>query len=268
MDLVVEDILKQLKIVEIRYLYTHEEVIPTNLFRLKEAMLNIGQLVDPLIVDIKTQIVLDGNHRITVLKMIKCPRAVCQMVDYKNPSITVGTWIPSSDLLSLEELKSAGLHSEPVDFELGLNELNNKKAPFLFVKKVKGVKKSFLINPSSYSLDELVEEQRKIMNKLNSESFRYLPDNEADDAVESGKAVLYRKVYTKEEIIDRAHRKKPFPPKSTRHLVPNRIIRLNMRLGWLHQEEKEATEYLERMLSNRVYNGNVRRYLEPVIVIY
>ena len=72
----------------------------------------------------------------------------------------------------------------------------------------------------------------------------------------------------RDEVIKRALSGVPFPPKSTRHIIPERIIRLNMRLGWLHQSEDEAKKYLERMLEDRLYNGNIRRYTEPVIVIY
>ncbi len=268
MDLFAEDILKQLKIVEISKLHCHEEIIPSNLIRLKEAMLNIGQLVDPLIVDFKSKVVLDGNHRIKVLEIIKCPRAVCQMVDYSSPTITLGTWFPVSENLDLDRLKSFGFKCEPTEFDAGLNDINNKKASFMFVKRINRVKKSFLVNPSNYSLDDMIEEQRAIMNQLNVNNFRYLADNEADGLVENGYGVLYRKIYTKQEITKRAHSKKPFPPKSTRHIIPNRIIRLNMRLGWLHEGQKNAIEYLERMLRERVYNGNVRRYFESVIVIY
>lgn len=268
MDYLAEDILRQLKITEVSDLISHEEIIPTNLLKLKEAMLNIGQLVDPLIVDSKSKIVLDGNHRVKVLETIKCPRTVCQMVDYTNENIRVGAWFPASEKLSLEMLRGAGFKCEAIEFDAGLDEINNKKSPFMFVKKIHGVKKAFLVNSSDYSLDSMIEEQKSIMDKLDSNNFRYVSDEEAGEVVDDGKGVLYKKAYTKQEIIARAHSKRHFPPKSTRHVIPNRIIRINMRLGWLHEGQKEATEYLERMLHERVYNGNVRRYLEPVIVIY
>ena len=86
--------------------------------------------------------------------------------------------------------------------------------------------------------------------------------------IESGKSALFRKVYSKDEIIKRALEGKPYPPKSTRHLVPGRIIRMNMRLGWLHQEPKEAWEYLRKSLKNRVQTASIRRYTEPVYVVY
>ena len=41
-----------------------------------------------------------------------------------------------------------------------------------------------------------------------------------------------------------------------------------MKLGWLNRSREEAKSELQRMLTNRVYAGSVRKYYEPVIVIY
>lgn len=263
-----EEIASQLRIVDISRLHNHEDIIPPNLIRLKEAMLNIGQLVDPLIVDKKSMVILDGNHRIKVLELIKCPRAVCQMVDYESPKIQVGTWFPLAEKLSAEELKAAGCKLETVELEAGLRALEGKKAAFMLARKENGTRKYLLVNPADYSLEEMMVEQKRIVEKLARTEFYYYGDDEAENQVDKGRSVLYRKIYTKDEIVARARAGKLFPPKSTRHLIPNRIIRLNMRLGWLHEGEKEASEYLERTLRERIYNGNVRRYSEPVIVIY
>ncbi|MDD5337289.1 MAG: hypothetical protein PHS02_02295 [Candidatus ainarchaeum sp.] len=270
MDALFEDILKQLRICDVGALHSHEETLPSNLLRLKEAMLNIGQLVDPLLVDEKSRVVLDGNHRIKVLSMIKCPRAVCQFVDYSRQDIKVGTWFPVSEKILPETVRKAGFALEAVDFEAGLKALASKKAPFMVAGKRDGKREYSLVQPDSYDLEGMMAGQKKILEKLNGgeTSFQYYSDEEAAGWVEKGKTVLYRKIYTKEEIVGHALKGKVFTPKSTRHVIPNRIIRLNMRLGWLHEGETEANAYLERILRERVYNGNIRRYSEPVIVIY
>ena len=68
-----EDIITKLQIVPLEKLRAHEETIQYNYQKLRESMLNLGRLVDPLIVDSKHFIVIDGNHRRKVLEMIKCP---------------------------------------------------------------------------------------------------------------------------------------------------------------------------------------------------
>lgn len=263
------DIMSKLRIMDTSSLIQHEERIERNIILLKEAMLNIGQLVDPLIVDKKTKIVLDGNHRMKVLKQIKVPHVVCQIVDYDNPEIEVGGWYPSAKNIPLN--KFSDFKTESVDLDAGKKAVEKMKAAFLLVNK----EGNYLIEPGSYNINSLIDAQQNILKTVDEE-FDYVEDTTLDSqkthSNEIGSSVhldlLVRKSYTKDEIIKRSLSGKPFPPKSTRHMIPNRIIRLNMRLGWLHQDKDEAWKYLRRLLKNRVYGGNVRRYTEPVIVIY
>ncbi|MFA5050380.1 MAG: hypothetical protein WC501_05215 [Candidatus Micrarchaeia archaeon] len=259
-----EYIREKLDILPVKDLIPHEERIAPNVLRLQEAMLNIGQLVDPIIIDKKTNVVLDGNHRLKVLEIIRVPNSICQMVDYSDKRIELKGWYPASNKLKKELFENTGIKLEKVDFGQGKQEIENKKAAFML--KENG--NSYLLNPGNYSLDELITEQQKIIDKISGNEFAYVADDLIPDDFIDPKGVLFRKTYTKEEVIKRALSKKLFPPKSTRHLIPDRIIRLNMRLGWLHQDKTEAMDYLERLLKDRVYAGNVRRYFEPVIVIY
>lgn len=260
-----DELIKNLEIREVKSLLSHEQVISHNLKRLKEAMLNIGQLVDPMIVDKNTGVVLDGNHRLKVLEIIECPNATCQVVDYKSDEIKVGTWFPSVSLSADEVFKLDSLKHEKVDFEAGSEAVNNLRAPFMLISKNK---ECHLINPGNYKLMEMVEEQNYVFSLLDKGAVDYIPDQEIAKNLASGKSVFYRRAYTKEEIVKAAQAHTPFPPKSTRHLIPGRIIRLNMKLGWLHRSKDEATTELQRMLDARLYGGNVRKYYEPVIVIY
>ncbi|MDD5022656.1 MAG: hypothetical protein PHU63_00620 [Candidatus ainarchaeum sp.] len=258
-----EYIRSKLEIVAVNELKHHEERVQRNLMRLKEAMLNIGQIVDPIIIDKEHKIVLDGNHRLKVLQLIKVPNVVCQVEDYNNKNIVVGGWFPTDERINKKLLEDTGAKLEKVEREQGKKELDDMKAVFMLVCK----EGNYLVNPGKYSLDDVIYGQQEILGKIGND-FRYIADDSIEKEIRNGKGALFRKNYTKEEIVKRTLTGNPFPPKSTRHLIPDRIIRLNMRLGWLHQEKKEATEYLERTLKNRVYAGNVRRYVEPVIVIY
>ena len=258
-----EQMLKNLEVREVKALLSHEQVISHNLKRLKEAMLNIGHLVDPMIVDNKTGVVLDGNHRLKVLEIIECPHATCQVVDYMNEEIKVGTWFPSVSLKPEQIFRLDSLKHEKVDYEAGKEAVNGLKAPFMIMSGTE----CHLINPGSYKLMEMVEEQNYVFSLLEKGVVDYIPDEEMANQMKS-KTVFYRRSYTKEEIIKTAQAHTPLPPKSTRHLIPGRIIRLNMKLGWLHRSKEEAAEELRRMLDSRVYGGNVRKYYEPVIVIY
>ena len=264
-----EDILSQIEILSVNDLLFHEQTIPDNLKKLKEAMLNIGQLVDPVVVDKKTKLILDGNHRNKVLKIIECPFVTCQVVDYSSDSIKVGTWYPTTDKTVESIFMSSKCKKEEVDFEQGIESIEKSKAAFMISHISKGKTRSYLVSPGSYKLMELIEEQNYVLSSLGeSVNFRYIADDTANDSLQKGQTVFFRRSYLKNEIIKASQSHSPFPPKSTRHSIPDRIIRLNMRLGWLHEGIEEAREYLRHMLEKRVYEGNVRRYTEPVIVIY
>ncbi len=264
MGTLVDEMLGRLEIREVKSLLPHEQTISPNVKRLKESMLNIGQVVDPIIVDDKTGLVIDGNHRQKVLRIIECPYAPVQKVDYSREDITVGTWFPSVSLTPEEIFKLDSIKHEPVDPEAGMKAVSDLKAPFMLQHK----DKHFLVNPGSYKIEEMVEEQNYIFSLLEKGAVDYISDEETKRDLDAGNSVLFRRSYTKEEIVKAAQDHSPFPPKSTRHLVPGRIIRLNMRIGWLHRSVEDAKTEMERMLSARVYAGNVRKYYEPVTVIY
>ncbi len=263
---VLEDMLNQLEIREVKDLFGHEQTISRNLKRLKEAMLNIGQLVDPIIIDGKTGVVLDGNHRLKVLDIIECPHTACQIINYENPKITVGTWYPTVKKGIDELVKMDSIKHEKVDEKAGREAIRNLRAPFMAMTPDG---QHYLLNPGNYKLREMIEEQNYIMNLLEKNGeIEYIPDEEIEEFLGEGMSILYRRSYTKEEIIQAARDHSPFPPKSTRHVIPGRIVRLNMRLGWLHMRKEKAWEELENMLKKRAYTGNVRKYYEPVTVIY
>ncbi len=267
-----EEIIKRLDVVDTSTLLQHEEIVPKNLKRLKEAMFNIGQMVDPIIMDEKNRVVLDGNHRMTVLKEMECPHAVVQPVDYSDSRIELGTWYPVCKTFEAEKFAKAGVKVEKVDFKAGMEALGASKAAFMLGRKNGHGKEAWLLSPGKYSsIASLLEAQKAVVDSVGvstNPDVTYVADDFGDVAEGNGLAVLYRRAYTKKEVVQRAKDGIPFPPKSTRHLIPNRVVRLNMRLGWLFENKDESKKLMLEMLKNRVYSGNVRRYPEPVIVIY
>ena len=268
-SMLLKDILSKLEIRELSSLYEHEQTIPKNVKRLQEAMFNLGQLVDPLIIDRKTGVVLDGNHRLKVLKNIEISNAVVQAIDYNKDKYALGTWFPvSENQIPFELFEKTGEKIEDVDFDTGMAAVDSLQAVMMLVRHVDGKKQCKLIAPGNYDVLSMTEKQKGIVSNLIGLDLQYHADDGLEYHISKGRDVLYRRAYTKEEVIKEALAGRPFPPKTTRHTVPNRIIRLNMRLGWLLEDKDTAYSLLEEMLSHRVYAGNVRRYPEPVIVIY
>ncbi len=262
-----DEILSKLDIIPLDKLLGHEQTLPKNEVYLKEAMLNIGKLVDPLIVEKNNFVVLDGNHRFSVLKSLRCASAVCQLVDYNDPNIKVGGWFPTTD--SFPE-KIGALKCDIVDFETGKMAVENKEAFFMAVTKAPSGIKCCLYESSGDSLDQIVNDQQHMLKKMEGEKgLFYVEDFNGMEYVESGRTVFFRRNFTKDEIIETAKKHVPLPPKSTRHSIPDRIIRLNLPLGWLNEDDiATAKQNLAEMIKKRTADFSIRRYTESVLVIY
>lgn len=270
-----EEILERLSILPLDSLRIHEQTIDANFRALRETMLNLGRIVDPLIVDAKHRVVLDGNHRRQVLDDLKCENAVCQMVDYGDPSIQVKGWYLAVPELDLNTKYSLG--GEMVDMETGMAALGRMDASMLLVQK-NGKEECALFKSPDRKLGAILEEQKRIISKIpckwanetngNGDCVAYIEDVRAQLFLEKNYSVLYRRPYTKEEIVKEAAAGRPLPPKSTRHIIPNRIIRLNFHLGYLNEDPQAAWKILTDIVRKRVKHGSARYYTEPVIVMY
>ena len=292
-----EEILSSLQILPLDTLRLHEQTIPENERNLRENMLNLGRLVDPIIVDQKNHVVLDGNHRRSVLASLKTDYAVCQVVDYDSPAIRVGGWYLATQSLPLERMGKA----ETVDHAAGQAALDRMDAAFMIVRRRSGSDSFSLLPSSERKLQTVLEDQRRFLGMLkengpasqaadahageassaglsggngnggdngNNHELHFIEDSRLDYFLDRGYSVLMRRLFTKEEIIREAMQDRPLPPKSTRHMIPNRIIRLNFHLGYLNEPPEVAWNYLTEQVKKRVRYGSARYYTESVIVLY
>ena len=264
--MIAEDIVARLQVISTDKLRAHEEIIPFNFQRLRESMLNMGRIVDPIIVDREHYIVIDGNHRKAVLDSIKCPNAVCQLIDYKSDEIGVGGWFPVSKTVQPEGVP--GFKPENVDFDAGKAAIEGMDGTFLYVKKQNGKKECFLYNSNEKTVQGVIAQQRKFLSALEQSDLQYVADDKVDEYLARGYTAFYRRLYTKDDIITEALAGRRMPPKSTRHTIPERIIRLNLHLGWLAESPDVCKQMMDDMLKRRLNEGSIRRYTETVIVLY
>ena len=267
-----DEILSRLDIVPLDELKIHEQTVPANLHSLRETMLNLGKLVDPIIIDREHKIVLDGNHRRQVLEVLKVENAIVQPVDYKDPQIKIGGWH-----IATKKLKFEDISAHPTDLDAGFKALQNMSASLMAITKENGVKKAKLIKCDKPDLQAIFTQQENYLKeKLEIENIKdksngsliFIEDSRMDYFLDNDYLVFARKIFTKDEVIKEALAGRPLPPKSTRHMIPNRIIRLNFRLGYLNETPDQARMLLADLLKKRVKYGSARYYTEPVIVLY
>ncbi|MGB9959158.1 MAG: ParB N-terminal domain-containing protein [Candidatus Bathyarchaeales archaeon] len=79
------------RIVNMLFLKGHEKVDEQRLAALKAEIESDGILKKPIVVDVNTNVVLDGHHRIKALQALGCSKIPVILVDYKSPKIGVKT---------------------------------------------------------------------------------------------------------------------------------------------------------------------------------
>lgn len=79
----------EIKIIAIKNLKPHEEIIPENLEKVKEKIEKNGYLINPVIVDRDSLVILDGHHRVKALYMLGYRNIPAYLVDYSDSEIKV-----------------------------------------------------------------------------------------------------------------------------------------------------------------------------------
>lgn len=199
--------MKYAVLIDILRLRDHEEVDP---FRFKELMKEIiedGFQRDPIIVDEKSGVVLDGHHRRNILKTLGYSKIASYQVQYmEDDEIRVKTWYPIV-------IDSKRRLMETID-ECGIELTPNTKNDSRNLLVLKG--RTFQLGAS----------RREVMNALGGKiKFQYVSTkNIALRLVKEGGAAgafIFEPV-TKEDVLRVALSTLPFPPKTTRHIIPSR----------------------------------------------
>ncbi len=267
-----------ISLVDVNSLKPHEEVIDGLVKSLANTIRSQGIVRDPIIVDRKEHVILDGMHRHSSLKLLNCCFAPCCLVDYDNPEIKVGSWF---------RLFSTS-HTEP----LVRNVLN--ECELRYVEQRNDVAKArldprtliFTQDGNSYRLEEPPEPIQlakigvRLERALSARGYRvdYLSETAAFQNLDSGKTslVIAIPVFTKRQIRKFGAEGLLLPHKVTRHVLPSRPLRLNVPLRMLVEGKNtraEAEQELLKLLSSRTIEtkppGSVvdgRRYEEELLV--
>ncbi len=70
-------------------LRAHERVCPQRLALVTRSIKDRGMIVNPVIVDKKTKVILDGHHRVAGLKKLGCRLTPAMEVDYYSGQVRV-----------------------------------------------------------------------------------------------------------------------------------------------------------------------------------
>jgi hypothetical protein len=260
----------------------HERVIPEFIKKLKDSILSERVIKDPVMVDDKSLVVLDGMHRVVALRELGYSYIPCCLIDYRLPIVQLGAWyrVITGD-------KSTAEIAELVRSSFGYLKITRLVAssPNRILDGSGGVcalrsfDSSWLISTDKkpdrreaydiiYSLEE----------RLRSENLKisYQTEFDAETVILNDKSATCLVVPTlsKDDVLRFALNGEAFAPKATRHVFPFRLLSVNVPVEILDGKRlglEEANERLQSLFSGRklvklpagqIVDG--RRYEEPV----
>ncbi|HMK83730.1 MAG TPA: ParB N-terminal domain-containing protein [Candidatus Bathyarchaeia archaeon] len=264
----------KISLIEIEQLKPHEEVIEHQVHEITAEMRSENKVRDPLIVDDKKQIILDGMHRYDSMKRLGCIFAPCYIVDYDAPEIKVGSWFR---FLKIDDYDS---NAQKVLDELQLTSKKNARVDEINFNHAMIITKRSVFDQTESS-DPLYKARLavKIERALIKQGFKiqYEPENTMEERLENGTSTLVipLPIFTKTDIRRIALSRQLLPHKVTRHLIPSRPLCLNVPLPLLldRTDLKNANKKLDAFLSGRRIDrkppGSIvdgRRYQEELLV--
>ncbi len=266
---------------EVSKLHIHEEIIPEMYEKLVEKIRQDGFFKDPVIVDEKTLVVLDGMHRVAAAQTLKFPYMPVCLIDYDNPEVKLRSWCrtafkkSSSPSEALSVISRLGLRMTKVasiDDAFAL-----LKARKLVVAVTDGDSVSGVVSPAS-DIKMIYDWVKKIEHALKNSGFDvgYVTEEEALEKARKGEVTvsLITPTITKEEVRKVALRGEVFAHKATRHIVPARPMNVKVPLNWidgsipLEEARRRLSEYLGKRQIKTLPPGTVldRRYDEELFV--
>jgi len=271
MDINSSTISFRITLTDLEYLKPHEEIIEQAVTELATAIQVQNEVRDPLMVDKKSMVILDGMHRFNALRKLSCQRAPVCLVDYDDVRLSVGSWYRCFNAAQPDALAAEALEAVDRKFE-----------------RVARVSQSDLTNAviitstSEFHITEEMERLSKaqlavrIEKSISARGFKceYAADDTITQPNSKANLVIPVPIFTKAEIRQTADSGRLLPHKVTRHVIPSRPLRLDVPLNLLTAFTSEvANEKLEQLLSSRHVNmkppGSVvdgRRYEEELLV--
>lgn len=87
---------RHLGLVEIDSLRRYESADPPRVAAMVHSLLSLELLIDPIVADVETGVLIDGHHRAAAFEWMGMERIPCFDVRYESPQVTVRGWMRTS----------------------------------------------------------------------------------------------------------------------------------------------------------------------------
>lgn len=275
-----------LRVVPVDVVLPHEEYHGPRVERLAARIEEDGILVNPpLVAEIdngQKYVVLDGATRTTAFKHLQYPHIVVQVVDMERDNVQLHAWSHvvrniagqrgSIDFLSLVR-NVVGLQLIETSVE-DLDDFVHQEGVLGYVLSVEGI---------GYRLEldqNLLGEGRDWLDVMNDLVYQYGEWGDVERTLirdlddlktiyEDMAALVVFPAFTPDTVLRVAEQGRLLPAGITRFIIPGRILRLNAPLEPMVGDGplSAKTEWLDRLVSEKLGDRKVRYYEEPVMIL-
>lgn len=266
-----------LKVVPLASLVPHEDTDPERIKGLVQRLEKDGVLKNPPIVapipGSAKYVVLDGANRTLSLAAVGCRDAIVQIVDYNDPDLELVVWnhliaeaTPDEIIAPLHQI--AGLRMRRVALPMARALLANRGV-LAYVMRVDG---PVIVLEGGLTLEGEANLLNQIVGSYHGR-LRYF--RVKSDEIKGllpyydGVAALFAfPCFRPEEITHIALSGARLPAGITRHVIPQRALRLNVPLHILKQDRPvdEKNSWLLDKIKNHLINRQIRFYQEATVL--
>ena len=276
-------------IAEVDHLKPHEESVPESLEKLLQAIKESRFLKNPIIVDFKSDVILDGMHRWYVFKKLGYDYIGVCYVDYKSPLIKLGRWFRffkgNAAHYSITNWIENFLEENSIPVEwIDRNSLNNLDITNTAIVLIKNIDDVLAIKANHRKKHEFYHVLKSMCTGLKNNfglTLYYKPDvsfAKLPELLDTYSLILATPVVEKEEVLKVALSGKVFPPKTTRHEIPARPMFVNFPINLLKSSIVGDLHTVNRYFRNLLRHKNIihlrpgleldREYREDIILFW
>jgi len=259
--------LPDLRIVARGQVHVHEEADPVRVDRLIARLRADGVLRNPPIAASLPEggyVVLDGANRTRALMALEAPVIPLQVVDYSDPGVRLDVW---HHLLVRPLDLPARLRARGLPLRAGtlaeVAQWQTARTTACYVLTPSGAT-AVMLSPDRLMARTLLDvvDAYKATNRI----YRVTDTDLEVLAREYGPvgALVVFPTFSKQDILEIAHTPVKLPTGITRHLIPGRVLRLNLPLDVLTSpgDVEEKNRWLAAEIHRRLLEHRVRYYPE------
>lgn len=269
--------LPELRMLSVAQLHLHETCDERRVDSLSQRLTEEGRLKNPPVVTplphSRNYMVLDGANRVSAFRRLCVPHIVTQVVSYDDPGIELGTWHHVVAGMPWPAFAAAldavpNLHLEPCDIQVARQALavGDALAYIVCADRVLLVRNGGEAGSSDIRLlNDLVGAYKGKANiyRASNDDFSKQAPTYPDIT-----ALVIFPTYRPADLLGLVRRGEVVPSGITRHIIPERALRINVPLDLLAAElplpEKQA--WLDRWWRDRLDSNAIRFYAESTFL--